>query len=115
LSFNIWRTPVEQTPQGSIAAARKVVYNSGAAMRHQANGQPLEQPLQPRQAAATPKPDDCIVKAVIYPSIGGARVGNAPDGYVVGPEVTHPEPRMANTTPGHNPYRNAAGQLYPQA
>jgi hypothetical protein len=131
LSFNIWRTPVEQTPQGSIAAARKVAYNSGAALRHQANGQPLQQPLQPRETPAAPERDattaplrdtttaplrdDCIVKAVIYPSIGVARVGNAPDGYVVGPEVTHPLPRMANTEPGQNPYRNAAGQLYPQA
>jgi hypothetical protein len=115
LSFNIWRTPVEQTPQGSIAAARKVVYNNGAALRHQANGQPLQQPVQPREAAAVPERDDCIVKAVIYPSIGVARVGNAEDGHVVGPEVTHPVPRMANTEAGKNPYRNAEGKLYPQA
>jgi hypothetical protein len=115
LSFNIWRTPVEQTPQGSIAAVRKVVYDHGAALRHQANGQPLQQPLQPREAAAGPTEDNCIVKAVIYPAIGVARVGNAPEGYVVGPEVTNPKPKMANTTPGKNPYRDAKGRLYPEA
>jgi hypothetical protein len=58
---------------------------------------------------------DTIVKAVIYPSIGVARVGNATTGYVVGPEVTHPPPKMANTEPGQNPYRDAGGRLYPQA
>lgn len=58
---------------------------------------------------------ETIVKAVIYPSIGVARVGNAPAGYVIGPEVTHPNPLMADTTPGKNPYRDAEGRLYPQA
>jgi hypothetical protein len=115
LSFNIWRTPVEQTPQGSIAAARKVVYQSGADLRHQANGQPLEQPLKPREAAVAPPKDECIVQAVIYPAIGIARVGNAPEGYVVGPEVTHPKPKMADPAPGKNPYRDAEGRLYPEA
>jgi hypothetical protein len=58
---------------------------------------------------------DNIVKAVIYPSIGVARVGNAPSGYVVGPEVTDPKPLVADTVPGKNPYRDAEGRLYPQA
>ena len=61
------------------------------------------------------QPDDRIVKAAIYPSIGVARLGNAPAGYVVGPEVTNPPPRMADTRPGRNPYRDAEGRLYPQA
>lgn len=115
LSFNIWRTPVEQAPLGSIAAVRKVVYDNGAKLRHQANGQPLEQPLQARAPALPADPDTCIVKAVIYPSIGVARVGNAPEGFVVGPEVTHPPPLMADHKPGQNPYRDAQGRLYPQA
>jgi L-Lysine epsilon oxidase N-terminal/L-lysine epsilon oxidase C-terminal domain len=115
LAFNIWRTPVAQTPQGSIAAARKVVYESGAALRHQANGQPLQQPTQPRQMQAAPPPDDCIVQAVIHPAIGIARIGNAPQGYVVGPEVPNPPPRPAASVPGQNPYRDAEGRLYPQA
>lgn len=58
---------------------------------------------------------DDIVKAVIYPSIGVARVGNAPAGYVVGPEVTNPKPLVADNAPGKNPYRDAEGRLYPQA
>jgi hypothetical protein len=56
---------------------------------------------------------DDIVKAVIYPSIGVARVGNAPAGYVVGPEVTNPKPLVADNAPGKNPYRDAEGRLYP--
>jgi hypothetical protein len=58
---------------------------------------------------------DTIVKAVIYPSIGVARVGNAPAGYVIGPEVTNPAPLVADTAPGKNPYRDSDGRLYPQA
>ncbi len=115
LAFNIWRTPVAHTPLGSIAAVRKVVYDNGAKLRHQANGQPLEQPLQPRMAAPAPARDECIVSAAIYPSIGVARVGNAPEGYVVGPEVTDPPPKTANPETGANPYRDAHGRLYPQA
>src|SRR4051794_8389843 len=57
--------------------------------------------------------DSDIVKAVIYPSIGVARIGNAPDGYVVGPEVLDPEPLRGDT--GINPYRDQQGRLYPQA
>ena len=34
-----------------------------------------------------------IVRAAIHPAIGIARVGNSPDGFYVGPEVVHPEPR----------------------
>lgn len=63
----------------------------------------------------TPTQNDGIVKAIIYPSVGVARIGNAPAGHVVGPEVTHPAPRMANTPPGQNPYRDTEGRLYPQA
>lgn len=115
LGFNIWRTPVEQTPQGSIAAVRKLVYSHGADVRHQANGQPLEQPAVPRTDAPLPPPDDCIVKAVIYPAIGVARIGNAPEGYFVGPEVPDPKPVMAGDSPATNPYRDAEGRLLPQA
>ncbi|HEY4173562.1 MAG TPA: LodA/GoxA family CTQ-dependent oxidase, partial [Rhodopila sp.] len=67
-----------------------------------------------RRTPQTSMTDD-IVKAVIYPSIGVARVGNAPAGYVVGPEVTNPKPLVADTAPGKNPYRDAEGRLYPQA
>jgi hypothetical protein len=115
LAFNIWRTPVEQTPQGSLAAVRKIVYDNGAKVRHQANGQPLEQPTQPRTAQPPEPKDECIVKAVIYPSIGVARIGNAPEGYFVGPEVPNPKPEIVDGKKGQNPYRDKKGRLLPQA
>jgi hypothetical protein len=67
------------------------------------------------ETSANPQGDERIVKAVIYPSIGVARDGNAPRGCVIGPEVTHPVPKAANSQPGKNPYRDAEGRLYPQA
>jgi L-Lysine epsilon oxidase N-terminal/L-lysine epsilon oxidase C-terminal domain len=111
LSFNIWRVPHDNRPSehSSIAVARRDVYAAGAAMRHQANGQPLQDPAEPRQAAAPPPgKDDCIVQAVIYPSIGVARVGNSDETFI-GPEVTDPEP----LPPGS--YRDAHKRLKRQA
>lgn len=129
LSFNIWRVPPEQRPTGSLAEARKVVYATGARVRHEANGQPLQDPPQPRPATL-PVPDaggtaasrseangeltqegadDCIVQAVIYPAIGVARVGSSPDEWFIGPEV--PEPAAA--APGF--YRDAHKRLKRQA
>lgn len=94
LSFNIWRVPESQRPVGSIAEARKIVYAAGARARHEANGQPLEDPSAPRPASASSAPlDTCIVKAVIYPSIGVARVGTSPDEWFIGPEVPNPPAR----------------------
>lgn len=110
LSFNIWRVPELQRPVGSIAEARKVVYAAGARARHEANGQPLQDPAAPRPAdASRPPPDDCIVKAVIYPSIGVARVGTSPDEWFIGPEVPNP-PAQA---PGF--YRDRKKRLKRQA
>jgi hypothetical protein len=94
LSFNIWRVPHENRPneRSSIAVARREVYAAGAAMRHRANGQPQEDPTQARRFETPGPPEDnCIVQAVIYPSIGVARVGNS-DEFFIGPEVTQPEP-----------------------
>lgn len=111
LSFNIWRVPEENAPHpdSSIAAVRREVYAAGARLRHTANGQPLADPREPRPAAPPPPDaDDCIVKAVIYPSIGVARVGGS-DEYVVGPEVPDPAP----LAPGS--YRDGEGRLKRQA
>ncbi|MDQ0454834.1 LodA/GoxA family CTQ-dependent oxidase [Rhizobium paknamense] len=55
-----------------------------------------------------------IVKAVIYPAIGIARVGNAPEGYVLGPEVPDPLPVIVKDG-APNPYRDKEGRLLPQA
>jgi hypothetical protein len=111
LSFNIWRVPAENAPapESSIAVVRREVYAAGARLRHTANGQPLADPRQPRPAVPTPpSPDDCIVKAVIYPATGIARVGTS-DEYFIGPEVAEPEP----LPPGS--YRDADHRLKRQA
>jgi L-Lysine epsilon oxidase N-terminal/L-lysine epsilon oxidase C-terminal domain len=50
-----------------------------------------------------------IVRAAIHPSIGIARVGNSPDGYFYGPEVTDPLPHPAGF------YRDGNGALKRQS
>ncbi|MDO8629889.1 MAG: LodA/GoxA family CTQ-dependent oxidase, partial [Phycisphaerales bacterium] len=91
LSFNIWRVPPEQEPQGSIAAVRKAVYATSADVRRSANGDSLQEPAHPRPATTPPAPPDtCIVGAVIHPSIGIARVGTSREEYFIGPEVPEP-------------------------
>lgn len=115
LAFNIWRTPPEQEPQGSIAAARKVVYKGSADQRRLANGAQLTEPDQPRpQTDEQPQAevDDCIVRAAIYPPIGICRVGNSPDAFYIGPEVADP-PDLPDLPPGW--YRDSAGRLKREA
>jgi len=111
LAFNIWRVPPEQTPVGSIAYARKLAYAASAQARHQANGQGIEDSSQPRIICPFPSvlparaPDDCVVKAVIYPAIGVARVGSSQSEWFPGPEVLNPP---------HQPlgyYRDAENKL----
>ncbi|UUX50982.1 LodA/GoxA family CTQ-dependent oxidase [Nisaea acidiphila] len=110
LAFNIWRTPPEQEPQGSIAAARKVVYQGSADQRRLANGVTLTEPETPAPAEAPgPVPDDCIVTAAIYPPIGVCRVGNSPNEFYIGPEVPDPAPLK----PGD--YRDSKGRLKREA
>jgi len=118
LAFNIWRTPAEQTPQGSIAAARRVVYQGSADQRRLANGVATSEPNQrpgsepTQRPASEPTPestDTCIVKAAIYPPIGVCRVGNSPDEFYLGPEVPDPEP----CEPGS--YRDDKGRLKREA
>lgn len=116
LAFNIWRVPVDQAPVGSIAEARKLAYAAGARLRHEANGQGLQDPSLPRagcpfaghQPERSPK-DDAIVKAAIYPPIGIARVGSSATEWFVGPEVPDPLPEP----PGF--YRDAHKRLKRQA
>jgi hypothetical protein len=112
LAFNIWRTPEANAPseESSIAVVRRSVYKAGAEVRHRANGQPLQDPTEARPIAPpVPRPDEAIVKAVIYPSIGVARVGNSPDEFFMGPEVPNPPPRDRGF------YRDSEGRLKRQA
>ncbi len=112
LAFNIWRTPPEQEPQGSIAAARRVVYKGSADQRRLANGVTLTEPEQPAPRSGDrpdEAPDDCIVKAAIYPPIGICRVGNSPGEFYLGPEVPDPLP----LPPGS--YRDRKGRLKREA
>lgn len=53
--------------------------------------------------------DTVIVRAAIHPAIGIGRVGNSPDQFFCGPEVSYPTPRH----PGF--YRDANGALKRQA
>ena len=48
LAYNIFRTLPEMEPVGSIAEARKVVYQSSAMVRRNVNGESIGEPVQPR-------------------------------------------------------------------
>lgn len=111
LSWNIWRVTSDHTPQGSIAGARKVVYEASANERRNVNGTPDGEPAQPRPAGDVPPGKDTfVVRASIHPAIGVARVGDADTEFFIGPEVVHP-------APGENSgkYRTPAGKLKRQA
>ena len=112
LAFNPWRTLAVHEPVGSIAEARKVVYRASAELRRDVNGEPLGEPIVPRPDTVWPAAKDTrVVRAAIYPGIGIARIGNskAPDGFYIGPEVTHPPLTLAGET------RDATGALKRQA
>ena len=112
LAFNIYRVPPEQAPvpESSLAMVRKAVYVASSAVRHWANGQPRGEATEPRDPTPPPlQPDHRIIRAVIYPAIGVARVGNSAREWFVGPE-----------TPDHAPlppssYRDGTGALKRQA
>ncbi|HEX8490323.1 MAG TPA: LodA/GoxA family CTQ-dependent oxidase, partial [Chthoniobacterales bacterium] len=110
LAFNPWHCLPEHAPQGSISEARKVVYAAGAALRHNANGVPDNEPGLPRPAIALPQEKDtCIVKAGIFPPIGVARLGNSETEFFIGPEVADPLPEARGF------YRDEKGALKRQA
>lgn len=115
LAFNPWHALPEHAPHGSIAEARKVVYQASANRRRNVNGIPAGEPEQPRPAQYEPSVDypaardRRIVRVAIHPAIGVARVGNSKDEYFIGPQVIAP----ALKAPGF--YRDAAGALKRQA
>ena len=114
LAFNPWHALPEHEPVGSIAAARRAVYQASANVRRNFNAVPLGEPVEPRPAEwhpGVPYPsgrDEKVVCAKIHPAFGIARVGNS-DEWFVGPEVTEPEPK----TPGS--YRDRMGRLKRQS
>ncbi|NES90767.1 MAG: hypothetical protein F6K13_16835 [Okeania sp. SIO2B9] len=60
LSFHPWRTLEEHKPVGSIAEARKVVYQASAELRRNVNGEPIGEPQVPRPNAVWPAaPQGC--------------------------------------------------------
>jgi len=105
LAFNPWRALVAHQPVGTIADARKVVYQASADLRRNVNGEPIGEPqivrpdtVWPPAPQPSPNPhglpvDTTIVKAAIHPGIGIARMGDSVDGYYIGPEVTNPTPQ----------------------
>ncbi len=115
LAFNTWHTLPDHEPVGSIAAARKSVYQASADMRRNFNATPLGEPTGPRPAEWKPDvpyppgKDTRIVRAAIHPAVGVARVGNSPAEYFIGPEVSDPVPEK----PGF--YRDCSGALKRQA
>jgi hypothetical protein len=48
LAYSPWRTLHENRPLGSIADARRIAYPSSAAVRRSLNGQPMQEPKDPR-------------------------------------------------------------------
>lgn len=114
LAFNPWHALHEHEPVGSIAAARKMVYQASANVRRDFNAVPLGEPEEPRPAEwkpGVPYPegkDETVVSAKIHPAIGIARVGNS-DEWFPGPEVIEPEPKK------HDFYRDDKGRLKRQA
>ncbi len=110
LSFNPWHCLPEHEPQGSISAARKIVYQASADERRNANGISIREPGKAKPANLSEATEDrCIVKAAIHPSIGIARVGNSEKEFFIGPEVVDPPPHP----PGF--YRDGSGALKRQA
>lgn len=98
LAFNPWHTLKAHQPVGSIAEARKVVYQASADLRRNVNGQTISEPLEPRPVSDYPPAKDTeVVYAAIHPAIGVARLGDSreEDGWFIGPEVTDPPPTPA--------------------
>lgn len=109
LAFNTWHALPVHAPVGSLAEARRVVYQASAQMRRNANHVPATEPSEPRPfCPAPPEQHGAIVRAAIHPSIGVARVGNSPGGYFFAPEV----PEAPAEGDG---YRDPSGALKRQA
>lgn len=93
LAFNPWHALAEHAPEGSISAARRVVYQAAADLRRERNDVPTQEPTEPRPVEVDPEGRDLrIVRAAIHPAIGIARVGDSEEHFVIGPETDRPPP-----------------------
>lgn len=108
LSMNIWRVLPEHRPVGTIADARRLAYEASAVQRHNINGIPHGEPIEPRPEQISPA-INTIVRAAIHPAIGVARIGDSKTDHFIGPEVTAPVPREPNY------YRDGQGRIKRQA
>lgn len=98
LAFNSWHALPEHEPVGSVAEARKVVYQAAADLRRSHNHVPIEEPETPRPVEENPRGRDRkVVRAAIHPAIGVARVGDSKEEFFVGPEVDEPGPLEADS------------------
>ncbi|MEV6976868.1 LodA/GoxA family CTQ-dependent oxidase [Kitasatospora sp. NPDC093806] len=110
LAFNPWHCLAEHRPAGSIAEARRTVYQASAEQRRDVNGIPVAEPGAARpQLTPPPGRDTRIVRAAVHPAIGVARVGDSADEYVLGPEVDRPAPLPFGS------HKDATGALKRQA
>ena len=110
LAYNPWHSLVEHRPVGSISEVRRTVYQASAELRRDVNGIPAVEPGPARPYLTPPAGRDTrIVRAVIHPAIGVARVGDSADEYVLAPEVDHPAALPTGS------YKDATGALKRQA
>ncbi len=109
LSFNIWQTLPEHEPLGSIAAARRVAYQSAAQLRREKNAIDTNEPESIPNPQGAMMSDFDIVRAEIHPAIGVARIGNSREEYRLSPEVVYPTPQP----PGA--YRDVTGAIKREA
>ncbi|WP_200883885.1 LodA/GoxA family CTQ-dependent oxidase [Archangium violaceum] len=110
MAWNIWRVTREHEPQGSIAAARKVVYAASAALRRNTNGIPDGEPANPKPLMdALPCKDTRIAYAKVHPGIGVCRVGDAETAFFLSPETDQIQRRSGDF------YRDETGALKREA
>lgn len=110
LAYNPWHALAEHAPAGSIALARRVVYQAAADLRREHNHVALAEPTEPRPVEHDPEGRDThVVRAAIHPSIGIARVGDSQDEFYVGPETDRPVPQPPGAL------KDASGALKRQA
>jgi hypothetical protein len=115
LAYNTWHALPQHAPVGSLAEARRVVYQASANNRRNTNGVPTGEPTErrpPQYAPGVDYPaarDTRVVRAAIHPAIGIARVGNSAEAFYIGPQLSEPPIQPQGF------YRDATGALKREA